>query len=88
MAGTTHWSWTLKRPICFEGGGSRFVLHVLAQSPSLLDISCSSICHGPVMEEAGLTSFTKLAVARPLPTDAQSRCARQACSIAVERRGA
>ena len=37
----------------------------------------------PVMEKAGLTSFTKRAAARPLPTDAQSRCARQACPIAV-----
>ena len=32
----------------------------------------------PVMEEAALTSFTNFAVARPLPTDAQSSCVRQA----------
>ena len=38
----------------------------------------------PVMEEAGLTSFTKLAAARPLPTAAQSRSARQACPVAVQ----
>ena len=37
----------------------------------------------PVMEKTGLTSFTKRAAARPLPTDAQSRCARQACPIAA-----
>ena len=36
------------------------------------------------MEEAGLTSFTKLAAARPLPTAAQSRSARQACPVAVQ----
>ena len=42
-----QWTQTLKVPICFEGGGSRFVFHMLAQSPGLLDISCFSISHGP-----------------------------------------
>ena len=36
------------------------------------------------MENSGLTILNKCAAAQPLPTDARSRCAWQACPIAVQ----
>ena len=41
----------------FEGGGSRFVFHMLAQSLGLLDISCCSIFHGPRHDKSWFDKF-------------------------------
>ena len=57
LEGGAHWVWTLKCPTCFEGGCSRSVLHVLAQKPHILNISCPSICHGPRHERSCLDKF-------------------------------